>query len=299
MKYLQRGLEIACGLVFLLSGLGKLPNISGFQDLIIQYGFPILQYFAPCIVLVEIFLGVTLILGFWQKKAATLSLVLVILFTCIYTYGYFKNSISDCGCFGTVLKSTPRITYIRNALLIVVLSFVLCSPKDFSKIIPQWKKRISLTILLPSIFIAGMTFHLNLYKGHKHPFEGKPVTQTPLAKFSSRTAKQELLFFMSTHCPHCLNSIENYIAYNEKKVVDTLLCYMVTEDMHTLPDSMETEFNNFYPDLEYTKVLFDSIPFIEGIPSSFLIIDGTIQSIFIGTLPSPILLSNLISSIPK
>lgn len=299
MNHLQRSLEIVLGLVFLLSGLGKLPNISGFQDLIIQYGFSLFQYMAPGIVLVEIFLGIALILGFWQKKASALLLTITIIFTCVYTYGYFKNSITDCGCFGNILKSTPKITYLRNTLLIVGLSFVLCWNQNISKSIPQWKKHILLTIMLPSIFIAGMTFHLNLYKEYKHPFEGKPVIQTSLSKFFSPTAKQELLFFMTSHCPHCLNSIENYIAYNEKKIVDTLLCYMIVDDMLVQPDSMEIQFNNFYPNLAYTKVLFDSVSFIDAVPSSFLIIDGKIQRVFMGTLPSPFLLSDLISSIPK
>ena len=256
---------------------------------------------APCIVLVEIFLGTALILGFWQKKVSAILLVLTGLFTCIYTYGYFKHSITDCGCFGKVLKSTPQVTYLRNLLLIVGLSFVLCCHQNILGSIPQWKKHISLTIILPSIFIAGMTFHLSLYSNEEsqHPFEGKLVTQTSLLKFSSLTAKRELLFFMTPHCPHCLNSVENYIAYKEKGLVDTLLCYMMIGDMHVQQDSMRIEFDNFYPDLAYAKVLFDSVPFIDALPSSFVIIDGKIQRVFIGTLPSPFLLAHLFPSIQK
>lgn len=293
MKYLQRILEIICGLFFLISGFGKLPNISGFQDLIIQYGFPFFQYMAPCIVLFEIFLGIDLILRCLQKMTTMLSLIIVIIFTVVYTYGYLKNSISDCGCFGNIIKSPPQITYIRNILLIIALSFVLYTQKDTPETIPQWKRRIVLTIMLPSVFMAGMTFRLNMYKEYKQNIEGDFVVETPLSKFSSLTTKQELLFFMTSHCPHCLNSIENYIAYKEKGIIDTVLCYMLVDDIYAQPDSMEIEFNNFYPDLEYKKVLFDSVSFIDAVPTSFLIIDGKIQRTFIGSLPSPFYYINL------
>lgn len=46
------------------------------------------------------------------------------------------------------------------------------------------------------------------------------------------------------------------------------------------------------------KVLFDSVLFIDAAPSSssFMIINGKIQKVFIGALPSPFLLSDIFSS---
>ena len=71
---------------------------------------------------------------------------------------------------------------------------------------------------------------------------------------------------------------------------------MMVDNVHSQPDSIEIEFNKFYTNLAYTKVLFDSVPFIDAAPSSFMIINGKIQKVFIGALPSPFLLSDIFSS---
>ena len=77
MLYLRNIFGEILGIVFIISGIGKLYNVTGFQYLIIQYGFPSLHYFAPVIVITEIVLGTLLILGVMRKWTSLAAIFLL------------------------------------------------------------------------------------------------------------------------------------------------------------------------------------------------------------------------------
>ncbi|MBQ3617694.1 MAG: DoxX family membrane protein [Bacteroidales bacterium] len=78
---LPRVFSVVAGIAFLLSGFMKLPDVSGFQNLIIQYGFPYLNYLAPLIILLEILLGMALVLGVFQRGTAIASIIVLFFFS--------------------------------------------------------------------------------------------------------------------------------------------------------------------------------------------------------------------------
>lgn len=287
-------LGILTGGVFLLSGLGKLSNVAIFQVLIADYGFVSLHVFAPLIVLSEITLGTALCLGIFRRQAAMLSFFMVLLFTLVYTYGYKTHGIVDCGCFGNVLSETkPFWVYLRNFALLLILGYLSVadnSIKEKPSAIPQWKRILAWTIILPSVFIAGMTSFLRVPKPFIHPFEGLPLSQTELSYHVTTSGNKKILAtFMSSRCPHCVNSISNYMSYKEKGWVDTSCCYILTQS-EIDQDSLIERLHINYPELQWKELSRDSIGFVDALPTTFLIENDTIKKVLIGEIPSPLLL---------
>ena len=81
MYHMRNILGSILGIVFIISGIGKLYNIAAFQYLIIQYGFPTLHYLAPAIVIAEIVLGTLLVLGVMRKWTSLATILLLIIFS--------------------------------------------------------------------------------------------------------------------------------------------------------------------------------------------------------------------------
>lgn len=285
-----RVLSIIVGVVFFFSGFIKILDVSGFQDLIVQYGLGFFQYLAPLIILLEILLGLSLVLGITQRITAIAAICVLLVFTGAYTYGWLVNSVEDCGCFGNLVKSTPAITYIRNFILIAILIIVVYLDEEVFYTVPKWKSVILFSIMIPSVFAAGLSFRINIHPTNSHPFEGKEVSETPLRKFIGDDGKSKIVLFMSYQCQHCWNSIENYKAYLEDGFVDTAICFALCRTTQSEDDSASLFFKESYPEVQCQEVIRDSVRFIDATPTAFLIEDNKVDRIIIGGLPSPYLL---------
>lgn len=293
IKYKKGFLSVIIGSItggiFLLSGFGKLPNVAIFQSLIIDYGFASLYVLGPLIVLAEIILGVSLCLGIYRKHAAMLSFSLVILFTIAYTYGYKYHGVIDCGCFGDILIETnPFWVYLRNFVLLSLLGYLSIQTENQMGV-PRWKQIIAWTIIIPSVFIAGMTSYIRISEPSQHPFWGKSVHKTDLASKVTSDKNRILVTFMSPNCSHCLNSIENYTSYKEKGWVDTSFCYILINS-ELGQDSLLNRLYINYPEVSWNVLHRDSIDFIEAFPTTFFIEHDTVKAVHIGEIPSPLLL---------
>ena len=288
----QKILSCVIGLVFLLSGIGKLTNIIGFQYLIIQYGFSMLHYLAPVVVLFEILLGVLFLLQIRIRKVSLISFLTILIFTGMFTYAHLRNGITDCGCFGRIpfLSGNPMFSYLRNLLLLIVLGWLYFAVKDDTIEIPKWKYTILFTMLFPSCFLAGMTYKPFAFSKQKHPFISQHISENEINKFIEEDEKSKIVFFFSYHCPHCLNSLENYKSFIEYEIVDTMMAYALVYSKED-GDTATLTFNSYYADLNIVEIERDSAGFVEVFPTSFYIKNDTIQDVIIGQLPSPLLFS--------
>lgn len=287
---ISRILSIIVGIVFLSSGLIKVLDVSAFQSLIVQYGLQFFQYLAPLIILLEILLGIALVLGLFQRTTAIVSICVLLVFTGAYSYGYFVNSVEDCGCFGSLIKSTPAMTYIRNVVLMAMLIVIAHLDETIFNNVPQWKVVVLLGVMLPSVFAAGLTFRIERHHNRSHSFEGKNIAETPLIKYTKADGKRKLVLFMSYQCQHCWNSIENYKAYVENGFVDTAICYAMCATKQNEADSASHFFKESYPEVNCREVKRDSVAFVEATPTAFFIEENRITRIVTGGLPSPFLL---------
>lgn len=285
--------SIIAGLLFLLSGLGKIGNVIYFQNLIMEYGLSYLNILAPFIILAEILIGILLIFNIKTKIVSICAICLLLIFTGAFTYAWLANGITDCGCFGNYMPvpSSPLITYIRNIVLLVLLGIVFFRGTEIQSV-ENWKRVTIYTIMFTATFVAGMTYKPFAFIEHKHPFEQRPISQTNLKEYNQQVVGSSLIMFFSYSCPHCINSMENFKAWQSTETVENTLAYVVVDSTNTNTDSLRMVFMQRYPSLEIHEVEKDRVDFVEAFPTSFVVRNDTIKHVIVGELLSPYLFGN-------
>ena len=284
---------IIVGLAFLWSSIGKISNVIYFQHLIVEYGLANLNILAPFIILVEILIGVLLVFNIRQKVVSLCAMGMLFVFTIAFTYAWLSNGITDCGCFGQYMPTTssPWITYIRNFILFILLGISYFTENDNQEI-ENWKRISIFTIMFAATFVAGMTYKPFAFIEHKHPFEHQPISQTDLKEYNQQSDSSSLIMFFSYSCPYCINSMENFKAWQSTGAVENTLAYVVVDSTNINTDSLRMVFTQRYPSLEIHEVNKNSVDFVEAFPTSFVIRNDTIKHVIIGELPSPYLFEN-------
>lgn len=285
---------IIAGSIFVWSSLGKIGNIIGFQHLLADYGLTCLNTLAPFIVLLEIFIGVMLILDYRVKEFSVIAVLLLVVFTCAYSYAWIVNGVTDCGCFGqlSIVESTPLLTYIRNILLIIllILSFIYnCENIELA----SWKQITLITILVSASFVSGMTYKPFAFVQMSHPFESLNIEQTPLLPYRTiQSNGTELLLFMSYSCPHCINSIANFKAWKDDGAVDSAIAYIIVDSTDTSLDSLRNHFQECFASISTHEINTELVDFIDVLPMAFIVVNDTICQVIQGELPSHYLYLN-------
>ena len=111
---------IVVGGVFLVSGFGKILDVTSFAFLIDSYGLGWAVSLAPIIVIVEIATGLLLIFGIQLRRVSVITILILSGFTIAYGYGYWAHGVENCGCFGAMsrIKTPFWIVLLRNAFLV-------------------------------------------------------------------------------------------------------------------------------------------------------------------------------------
>ena len=280
--------SIIIGVLFIISGIGKVIDTWGFSNLIYQYGLGHLMILAPLIVLVEILLGLFLILLISPKRVSMISSFMLVIFTISFAYAHFAKGVNDCGCFGSVqhVNLPPIFSFIRNIILIVIAVIVWIKyPKEKTEVV-IWKKNVIIFIMSISIFIAGCTFRMPYHftnKEETHKFQNQNIKKTELAKYIKTSSDSTyLVFCFSYTCPHCLNSIENMRQYKNSNTVDSIIT-IVTKNAKEQNIFIE----NFHPDFKIIELSDNNMgKLTNAFPTTFFIKNNSIQYVIQGELPS-------------
>jgi uncharacterized membrane protein YphA (DoxX/SURF4 family) len=151
--WLGLGASITLGMIFLVSGMGKLllqgelfeTYFPGFLDFLSLDQVRLLFYGLPY---VEIAIGALLIAGFATKLIAALTALLITGF--IASNVWFINNgmgFEPCGCLGIFDRlfqsklSTQQSLYLDIAMLALVLITLLCYQRNFTDIYPWFLKK--------------------------------------------------------------------------------------------------------------------------------------------------------------
>ncbi|MBE2218772.1 MAG: hypothetical protein IAE90_11240 [Ignavibacteria bacterium] len=287
------------GLFFIISGAGKALDTSAFSYLIYQYGFEYFTVLSPVIAIVEILLGLYLLLNINVKRNSLYAFILLIIFTVSFGYAHFFHGINDCGCFGTLIhvNISPVYSFIRNFVLLSMslIVWIKYPSVGFTKSI--LKKRLVLSVMCISIFIAGYTFNLPGYlkfNRQSHDFQDSSIKDTELSKYIDTTPDRKyLVFCFSYTCPHCWNSIENLRQFiHNKNIVDSVLVLATGEEKDRL--SFE---KSFKPDFEIRNIPDEEMgKLTDSYPTAFYTVNDTVKVVIKTVLPSPVTFSKQINN---
>ncbi len=121
MKHV-RVIKILLGLILIFSGITKIIDPSEAVDLMLEFKIipeVMIIYIISILNVSEILIGVFLISGLYHRLAIISALVLFSGFFLISIYGTIIGINSNCGCFGSIVKS--RIGWgmvVRNGVLV-------------------------------------------------------------------------------------------------------------------------------------------------------------------------------------
>lgn len=164
------------GILFTLSGLIKVNDIRGFAYKLDEYfevfykhsGIPFHEIFGPWsvpiaggIAVFETALALFLLIGYARHFTAWSLLLMIIFFTFLTGYSAITKAVSDCGCFGDVIKFTPWQSFGKDVLLLVFIGYIFLKREEIHPWLPS-KLRAPVAWLLTTA-VAGMTLYFYLY----------------------------------------------------------------------------------------------------------------------------------------
>lgn len=219
-------LRIIIGVVFIVSGVAKLFPIEPLEIIFVDLGITnwyAASIIARLIIVVEIFLGLSIIFNVWVKNIIYyLTQGVLILFTVYLVYLLISQGNDvDCGCFGSLIALTPVQSIIKNVLLIVGLLFV--KRRYYST--GLWWLPILFTIIATVSTFALNRIGLHNLQGvdvnEKVDFSGLPALYQTNEKVDFSKGKKMVAFFTWT-CPHCINASRKFVALNKQEKIKNL-----------------------------------------------------------------------------
>ena len=114
---------------------------------------------APVVVLAELALGLSLLLGFRLRRTGCLATLFLAGVTAVFAYGVLCRGVGDCGCFGaeSPLNGPPAAAFLRNAALLVLTGAVWLGGSDDASCGPA-VRRTFLAAMSAGAFLCGWSF---------------------------------------------------------------------------------------------------------------------------------------------
>ncbi|MDX2002787.1 MAG: hypothetical protein SFW35_10165 [Chitinophagales bacterium] len=163
-NYLIAYIQDFVGTFFIFSGAVKAIDPLGTAYKMTEYfevfnmGF--LDDFATAsaiiMVVVEIVVGVTLILGYQRTLTHTLLFLTIIFFTFLTGFTAIYNKVTDCGCFGDFLKLQPWISFEKDIVLTILIVILIIGRKH----IRPWFSNYIATSISTVVLVAATVFCL-------------------------------------------------------------------------------------------------------------------------------------------
>src|SRR5574341_384065 len=106
--YLVPGLRVILGILFILTGALKFPNLKGFSVIVASYGILPRQLVKPAAYVqpfIEFIVGWWILSGKYLVYSATAGLLLMLVADLFVIWGLLqKRKMENCGCYGTAVK---------------------------------------------------------------------------------------------------------------------------------------------------------------------------------------------------
>ena len=128
MPWLGLAVRLAGAAVWLFAGITKLTDLNSFHAQVDAYQLlphAAVAPFAYALPLVEVALGCYLLAGALVRQVAIASCVLMAVFVCAQAQAWARGLSIDCGCFGSVTRSTVGAGTIARDLALGIPFYLL------------------------------------------------------------------------------------------------------------------------------------------------------------------------------
>jgi uncharacterized membrane protein YphA (DoxX/SURF4 family) len=268
MQSFLKILRWSVGLLFIFSGLIKANDPLGLsykmQEFFDVWGMSFLSdytlIFALIMNVLEIIAGIALIIKFPYKQTLWLLIVLIIFFTFLTGFALFSGKIKTCGCFGDCIPLTPKMSFIKDIVLLIAIVILMFNQK---KIKSKMHRALAIFILV----LSTASISLGQYYVLKHlpfidclPYKvGNDIVEemkTPIGAVPDSIAIQmefekegKSFVFDANHFPDNFDS--TYVYKNRKEVV-------IREGNGLKAKIDDFELTSIYTNTDTSKALFTS-----------------------------------------
>jgi uncharacterized membrane protein YphA (DoxX/SURF4 family) len=123
-------IRIGLGGVFLFSSAGKIVDPHAFMEIVAQYRLlppPLVWATAVFLPWIEAMCGLALVLGRFEKGAALLVSVMMVLFIAVTLYNGYRGLDVACGCFSVTAREPSNIALntLRDLFILAAGLWVL------------------------------------------------------------------------------------------------------------------------------------------------------------------------------
>lgn len=155
MKFLAHLCRVVVGAVFVFSGLVKLNDPVGTQIKLEEYFevfaqdwpatapfweslVPYALWFSVLLCSLEVLAGVALLVQWNLRRTSWFLLALCTFFAFLTFYAAFFNKVTDCGCFGEMIKLKPWQSFYKDVILLALILVILWRRNDFARPRTGW-----------------------------------------------------------------------------------------------------------------------------------------------------------------
>jgi hypothetical protein len=165
MRYLRALCRIIIGVVLIISGYFKAVDPIGTELKIKEYlnvfhiGFLKATALPLGILLcaIEFLVGVCILKGLRMKLFTKIALGLILFFSIVTLLNYTVLPVSDCGCFGDIIKLTAFETFLKNIILLPLIFFLFLQRGKCRPI--ATRKWGNIYIIAYLVFILGISIY--------------------------------------------------------------------------------------------------------------------------------------------
>lgn len=141
------------GLLFIFSGLVKANDphglaykmeefferwsADGFLPWLMDWLHQFSLQFSILMIVLEIVAGVAILIGLWKNFFTWLLFILIIFFTILTGYADLSGKIKECGCFGDCIPLTSRESFIKDLVLLALITLLLAGRKYIKPLLPR------------------------------------------------------------------------------------------------------------------------------------------------------------------
>ena len=220
MKIITHIVRILVGVLFIISGLIKLNDPIGFSFKLEEYFeanvldipflLPYALQVALFVVIVEVILGVTLLLGAFKKLTLWSLFLMIVFFTFLTFYSAYFNKVTDCGCFGDAIKLTPWESFTKDVVLLVLILWLMMLQNHIKPLFSQ-KSNVLLTLVALILCIYFGYFVLNHLplKDFRAYKVGTNIQKGMEFPEGAEKSEYEMVFIYK------INGVDTEIPYNE------------------------------------------------------------------------------------
>ncbi len=161
--------RIIVGILFIFSGLVKANDPLGLsykmQEFFELWGMAKFNSWTLLMSVLmnafEIIAGFALLLGWRIKLFSWLLLLLIIFFTFLTGYAFLSGKFQNCGCFGDCLPITPKTSFVKDLLLLALISFLFWKRNMIKPLLSD--KTGTLSMLAVTILSFGLQWYTLSY----------------------------------------------------------------------------------------------------------------------------------------